>query len=125
MTKDMLCVPVILSMRGELRNAFDKAWLYLSNNDTATIQYATKIQSTVAARAGDPDDLKINYKILKKILKMTSFSKYIEVGARFGLLGLLFIIYMYTIYIFIYLFVLFIYAYVYYTHPFTYILLYI
>ena len=87
MTKDMICVPVILSMRSELRYEFDKAWQHLSTTDTAMIQYSARIQSSVAARVGDPDDLKITYKILMRILRETSFSKYIDVGARFGKKG--------------------------------------
>ena len=87
MTKDMICVPIILSMRSEIRYEFDKAWQYLSTTDTKMIQYSAKIQSSVSAKVGDPDDLKITYKILMKILKDTSFSKYIEVGARFGKKG--------------------------------------
>lgn len=87
MTKDMISVPIILSMRSEVRYEFDKAWHHLSTTDTTMIQYSARIQSSVAAKAGDPDDLKITFKILMKILKETSFSKYIEVGARFGKKG--------------------------------------
>ena len=87
MTKDMICVPIILSMRSEVRYDFDKAWHHLSTTDTSIIQYSARIQSSVSAKAGDPDDLKITFKILMKILKETSFSKYIEVGARFGKKG--------------------------------------
>jgi hypothetical protein len=87
MTKDMICVPIILSMRSEVRYDFDKAWHHLSTTDTAIIQYSARIQSSVSAKAGDPDDLKITFKILMKILKETSFSKYIDVGARFGKKG--------------------------------------
>ena len=87
MVKDMICVPVVLSLRGSVRHAFDQAWLHLSCTDTETIQYAARKTSTVAARAGDPDDIKITFKILNKILTMTAFTKFIQTSAVYGIRG--------------------------------------
>lgn len=82
--KDMLCVPVILSLRSYVKHQFDAAWLELSCNDLETVLYAARLTSTAAARAADPDDLKITFKILNKILTMTPFAKFMGVASVFG-----------------------------------------
>lgn len=87
MVKDMICVPVILSLRSYVKHAFDSAWFELSCNDTETVMYAARKTSTVAARAGDPDDLKITYKILNKILTMTPFAKFMTTASVYGIRG--------------------------------------
>lgn len=87
MVKDMICVPVILSLRSYVKHAFDTAWLDLSCNDTDTILYAARKTSTVAARAADPDDLKITFKILNKILTMTPFAKFMVTASVYGIRG--------------------------------------
>mmetsp|Transcript_3047 Transcript_3047/g.6853 ORF Transcript_3047/g.6853 Transcript_3047/m.6853 type:complete len:549 (+) Transcript_3047:295-1941(+) len=84
MVKAMLCVPVILSLRSEVHANFDRAWQALSSSDTETIQYAARKHTTVTARAGDPEDLKISYRIFSKILTQTTFSKYMATAAVFG-----------------------------------------
>lgn len=88
MVKDMICVPVILSMRSYVKHAFDSAWLELSCTDTDTVLYAARKTSSVAARAADPDDLKITFKILNKILTMTPFSKFMSTATVYGLRGM-------------------------------------
>ena len=87
MAKDMICTPVILSMRSFIKHEFDSAWLHLSTTDTDTILYAAKKTSSVAARASDPDDLKITFRILNKILVHTAFSKYLETATVYGTRG--------------------------------------
>jgi hypothetical protein len=87
MVKDMLCVPVILSLRSYVKHQFDAAWLDLSCNDLDTILYAARMTSTAASRAADPEDLKITYKILNKILTMTAFSKFLATATVYGVRG--------------------------------------
>ena len=87
MAKDMICTPVILSMRSFIKHEFDAAWLHLSTTDTDTILYAAKKTSSVAARAADPDDLKITFRILNKILVQTAFNKYLETATVYGVRG--------------------------------------
>ena len=88
MVKDMICVPVVLSLRSYVQHQFDIAWMELSCNDTETIQYAARMMHTATARAADPDDMKITNKILNKILTMTAFSKFLETATVFGIKGI-------------------------------------
>ena len=87
MVKDMLCVPIVLSLRSYIKHAFDTAWLQLSTTDTDTILYAARKTSSVAARAADPDDLKITFRILNKILTLTPFSRFLVTATVFGTRG--------------------------------------
>eukprot|EP01032_Pedospumella_encystans_P018028 gene18028-20537_t len=84
MTKDLICTPVILSMRNFIKHEFDNAWLELSTTDTDTILYAAKKTATAASRAADPDELKITFRILNKILSQTGFSKYMDTATVYG-----------------------------------------
>jgi hypothetical protein len=88
MIKDMICVPIILSLRSYVKHQFDDCWLQLSCTDTDTIIYAARMTHTVAARAADPDDLKITFKILHKILTMTPFAKFMETATVYGPRGM-------------------------------------
>ena len=85
MIKDMLCAPVILSLRSELRHEFDAAWLSLSNSDQSVFNYAAHTQTTASRM--DPDEFQITYKIFRKIMTKTSFTKYLEMARPFGKLG--------------------------------------
>ena len=87
MTKDLICTPVILSMRNFIKHEFDNAWLELSTTDTDTILYAAKKTATAASRAADPDELKITFRILNKILLQTGFSKFMDTATVYGVRG--------------------------------------
>jgi hypothetical protein len=87
MVKDMICVPVILSLRSVVKHEFDKAWLALSSSDTETAEFAARKLSTAQSRAADPDDMKITFKIFYKILTQTSFQKYFLTKSVFGMKG--------------------------------------
>jgi len=87
MTKDLICTPVILSMRNFIKHEFDNAWLELSTTDTDTILYAAKKTATAASRAADPDELKITFRILNKILSQTGFSKFMDTATVYGVRG--------------------------------------
>lgn len=84
--KDMLCVPIILLLRGELRSVLDKVWVQLSGSqDSYCIQYAAKARQSMSST--DPDDLRINFKIFEKILDETDFSRYMRTSTVFGRKG--------------------------------------
>lgn len=87
MVKDMLCTPVILSLRSYVKHQFDAAWIELSCNDLETTLYAAKLTNSAAARAADPDDLKITFKILMKILTATPFAKFMQTATVYGTRG--------------------------------------
>lgn len=78
--KRMLCVPVLLSMRGEVENSFDKAWLDLSMHDTEAILMAQHPPL-------DPDDLRITHKMFRRILMETKFSRFMVKSTSFGKKG--------------------------------------
>ncbi len=83
MVKDMICTPVLLSMRSEVRHRFDAAWEGLAGGDTEVIQYMGRKSNFVT----DPDELKLTHRLLQKVYTQTAFSDMLQVATVFGTKG--------------------------------------
>eukprot|EP01038_Epipyxis_sp_PR26KG_P010405 gene10405-13975_t len=79
--KELICVPVLQSMRSEIKAVFDQSWTDLSGTDTEAIAMASR---GAAVSNGDPDLMPISYKMFRKILTETAFSDYMKVATAFG-----------------------------------------
>lgn len=84
MIKDMICTPILLSQRSQVRNEFDRAWMHLSSTDLECMQVAVKGKSS---SSNDPDDMKISYKIFRRIVTETSFADFFSISLPFGKKG--------------------------------------
>ena len=84
MLKDMICTPILLSQRSQVRNEFDKAWMHLSSTDSECMQVAVKGKSSTS---NDPDDVKISYKIFKRIITETLFADFLAISQPYGKRG--------------------------------------
>jgi hypothetical protein len=91
MIKDMICTPILLSQRSQVRNEFDSAWMYLSSTDLECMQVAVKGKSS---SSNDPDDMKITFRIFMRLVTETSFGEFIASRLPCGKKGLN-IIYLY------------------------------
>eukprot|EP00981_Chlorochromonas_danica_P015853 scaffold14715_cov199-Ochromonas_danica.AAC.1 len=81
----MICAPLLLSYHGSICRAFDDGFQQLLASDTSVLQYVAKKQAK-AYMIGDkdPDDLKIPFAFFKKILTVTKFAQYMELGLPYG-----------------------------------------
>lgn len=75
--KDMVCTPVLLCLRPNVKSALDDAWVILCVDDSETIQLTQN-------QPGPLDDVKISYRIFVKLLTLTKFEKFLQASATYG-----------------------------------------
>lgn len=77
--KNMVCTPVFLHQRAELRKDLEKAWIDLTMTDLEATHAAAR-NSTV-----DPDNAMLTFKLFEKLTRISHFSKHFEIAECFGI----------------------------------------
>lgn len=82
----MLCTPILLSLRVDLKSLIDKAWNELSMNDLKSAQLAAKAYLA-------PENVLIPYSILVKMLSLPPLNLLFEIAKPFGKRGMILVIF--------------------------------
>lgn len=75
--KDLICTPVMLNLRGDLKFYIDQAWLELINMDDE----ASDIASVPRV---DLDKTPLSFRLFKRLCRDTSFSRFFKPGRCYG-----------------------------------------
>jgi hypothetical protein len=88
--KEIICAPIQLSKRTFIVNDFDRAWAQLQKSDLKVLQYMAKKEEVIKTTKGrfDPNDVKIPFEFVHKLLHQTDFHYYIEKALPFGVRGI-------------------------------------
>ena len=78
--KAMICTPVSLSLREEIKNDFDAAWLKLSFDDAGASEAARKAGS-------NSENTLISLPLFEKLISETEFAKYFRRSKQYTVKG--------------------------------------